>query len=158
METELNCGKRRRRIESPRRTSSLTFLRIRVSDEDVVTISVISRHADGCYRIRQQLCTTTSETTIVLRATSDARAGRSGWQPSLCHDDLSLGAIKHHSPPWKNLGWIAADHGLHIPEFYKLPVATGRSLIERTRMLEAIGLSGCSVGSSWKSRRPQKMK
>jgi len=52
METELNCGKRRRRIESARPTGSLTFLRIRVSDEDVVAISVISRHADGCSRIR----------------------------------------------------------------------------------------------------------
>jgi hypothetical protein len=41
VETELNCGKRPRRIKSARRTGSLIFLRIRVSDEDVVNISVI---------------------------------------------------------------------------------------------------------------------
>jgi len=98
METELNCGKRRRRIELAGRTCSLTFLRIRVSDEDVETH--LSHLADGCSRIRSQLCATTSETSIVLRANRGyARVEVAGRRVRVI-DDLSLRAIEHqpHKP------------------------------------------------------------
>ena len=76
METELNCGKRRRRSESARRTGSLTFLRIRVSDEDVVTIPV---HLATCWRIFPNSTaiqlTPTAVSTFTFRRNSAASSG-----------------------------------------------------------------------------------